>query len=612
MTVGGTVPSRQDRPFARLARDRRGTCGRHRLTAGWSERAKSHREAHLHLALLALTLQLRTAALAPPAMVPGMDGADSVRATRRARDAQASFERTRRASLPWESGSGGRCDVRLGRFCWWYDEYAPPLPPETERITDRRDELIALLDSLSRRLPGDGWLAGMRVHYRIDGRRPESADSAARDCRAEHWWCDALVGYAAHVRGDAARADSAFTSSVRAMPDSVRCTWTDIHTLMPGGTRGYYEDLPCEGRPRVERRYWMLARPRLAAPANEWRNEYYARRVQNWLAERSLTPQNLRWGDDAAELLLRYGWPTQWGRVHVSGASFGGEYGVVGHDPSPSFTFGPRAELLDTLVSAGDDGWDLRSRQGESRFAPRGVKRVVAVAMQLARFRRGDSTLIAAAFAATDDSLKRAQRWLAASSDDGITSTSTPDSSARGTAVLLVPTSPRLAGVEISDSVSGTLARSRMLFAPDSTRSRVALSDLLLFRREGDDGDSLAAVLPRAIPGDSASRERPIGLFWETYGLAHAGETVDVAVTVERIDRSWFRSAQQHLGLADEDTPIRVRWTDARPEASGVKGHAISLDLSNQPGGRYRITLTLTPSEEPPAAAWREVELLAP
>jgi hypothetical protein len=360
----------------------------------------------MHVAWLVVALQLRTAAMAvPPATRPGLDGVDSLREARRARNEQASFERARRAALPWENGSGGRCDVRLGRFCWWYDEYTPQLPPEPESIVRRRDELVALFDTLSQRIPGDDWLAGMRVHYRVDARRFDAADSAARDCHATGWWCRALTGYAAHARGDAARADSSFAAALTEMPNDLRCAWTDIRTLIPGDARGRYEEMVCEARRPVERRYWLLGRPRLSAAANEWRNEFYARRVQSWLAERSATPQALSWGRDADELLLRYGWPVSWGRAQLTSASFVPDYTVIGHDPSPSFAFGAREELLDSLATGADEGWDLRSRASESRYAPAGVRRVASVSAQLARFRRGDSTLLAAAYVASDDSI---------------------------------------------------------------------------------------------------------------------------------------------------------------------------------------------------------------
>ena len=566
------------------------------------------------LALLAIAFQLQTASLGGPVAMrrSAASEADSVRHARRARDAQVAFERTRRSNLPWEGGSGGRCEVRLGRFCWWYDEYAPSLPPESDVVTSRRAELLAELDSLAERHPGDDWLAAMRVHYRVDARHLEAADSVARGCRATRWWCDALLGYAAHVLGDAHRADSAFSAALSTMDDTTRCRWTDIHTLLPNDSRGRYEELSCADRAPIERRYWLLGRPRLAAPANEWRSEFFTRRVQSWIAERTRTPHNMSWGDDAEELVLRYGWPVVWGRVQQPYTTMTAEPSVIGHDPSPSFSFAPREELLDTLADGDDAGWDLRSRYGESRFAPRNVRRIAPLAVQVARFRRGDAVLLAAAYAAADDSLTAVTTRLAATIDDTLTIVGDPDSLRRGSYTLLLPRPPLLAGVEIADTSTGTLARSRILYRPDGGAARLSLSDLLLYRAGAEPAGALDSALARAIPGDTIFRDRPVGVFWETYGLAEGGESVDVAVTVERIDRSWFRSTRQALGLADEDTPLRIRWTDARPSAGGVAPHALSLDLANLPGGRYRLTLSLTPQGATAVTSSREVELREP
>src|SRR4051812_21488286 len=436
------------------------------------------------LAVLAMALQLQTASLgAPQPRRPAATGADSVRDARRARDAQAGFERARRVNLPWEGGSGDRCEVRLGRYCWWYDETAPTLPAENEAIGVRRAELLDQLDALGDLHPGDDWLVGMRVHYRVDAKHPDAADYVARGCRATRWWCDALRGYAAHVRGDAALADSAFTAALSEMDDSTRCEWSDIHMLLPNDSRERYEALPCAERASLERRYWMVGRPRLSAPANEWRNEFFTRRVQAWLAERSRTPHNMSWGKDAEELLIRYGWPVMWGRVQYGTAGFGApEPSVIGHDPSPSFVFAPREALLDSLAESGDDGWELKSHLGESRFAPANVRRIAPMSTQLARFRRGDSVLVVAAFAAADDSLTVPATRLAAVLDERTTVMSARESLRSGTASLMLPARPWLVGVEIADTTTGTLARSRALYRADSAAARLALSDLLLYR----------------------------------------------------------------------------------------------------------------------------------
>ena len=564
------------------------------------------------LAVLAMVFQLQ--ATAPgTAMASGSRDGESRDIVRRARDAQAWFERTRRSNLPWVGSSGDRCEVRIGRFCWWYDDQAPALPPEPRVVTTRRHALISELDSLAALAPADDWLAGVRIHYRIDAGRNADADSAASTCRATAWWCAAVQGFAAHLNGDARRADSSFATALSLMEESTRCQWTDIHTLLPSDTRERYESMPCTARASLASRYWLLSRPRLSEPANEWRNEFFARRVQGWIAARSMTPHNMSWAADQEELLLRYGWPESWGRVRPSGSlSTAGEPGIIGHDPSPSFVFAPREELLESLSMAGDAAWDLRSRLGESRYKPRDVRRIAALSVQLARFRRGDSVLVVAAYTSSDDSLVSPIARLAATIDDSVTVVGDAQRVRQGTSVVRLGEFPRVAGLEITDSVSGSLARSRVAYAPEPDAARSSLSDILFHRVGVEPASELDAALARAIPGDTVGRDRPLGMFWETYGLPALGDSVDVAVTVERIDRGWFRSTRQALGIAAADSPLRMRWSDTRGAGTAIAPHAVSLDLANLPAGRYRVTLSLTPTEGLAAVSSREFELRAP
>jgi hypothetical protein len=234
------------------------------------------------------------------------------------------------------------------------------------------------------------------------------------------------------------------------------------------------------------------------------------------------------------------------------------------------------------------------------------------VALQVARFRRGDSTLLAAAYIVSDDSLVKPVAQLAASLDDGRTFAAAPDSTRRGTSALMLPAPPRLVGVEVADSVSGTLARSRLLLDPsaDVDGSRFGLSGLLLYRGRADTTITLESALARAILGDTVGRAQPLGVFWETYDAPEGGGSVDVAVAVERIDRGFLRRARQRLGIEEDDAPLRMRWTDSRPAASGPTGRAISLDLGNLPPGRYRLTLSVTPPGGAAASSGREIELL--
>ena len=71
------------------------------------------------------------------------------------------------------------------------------------------------------------------------------------------------------------------------------------------------------------------------------------------------------------------------------------------------------------------------------------------------------------------------------------------------------------------------------------------------------------------------------------------------------MDHNWIRSTKQRLGLTPVDTPIRMKWSEARPSA----GRAVSLDLTNLDSGRYRVTLTLTKDDGTSVSSTREIEL---
>ena len=566
----------------------------------------------MHLLLVAMALQLRTVAyVAPSDPRPAADAlADSIRDARHARNAQASFERARRAYLPSEPGSGGYCDVHVGRYCWWAEETRPDLPPEAPSVIARRALLISLFDSLAAIHPGDDWLVGMGVHYRLETQDLAGADSVARACRGTRWWCAALIGYAAQMRGDNAAADSAFAAALTIMPEDQRCEWTDISTLLPGDARGRYEKLSCAGREAIDARYWLLGRPRLASAGNDWRSEFLARRVQAWLARRSLTPQGPRWGDDAEELLLRFGWPVRWSRVERPFATMTPEISVIGHDPWPSFDFGPRERLLDSLATAtsDDDGWDLHSRQSVTRYAPHLIERILPVNTQLARFRRGDSTLLVSAYFVGDDSIRAPDARLAAALSDGSAHATAPDSTMSGSAMLMLASEPLLAAVEITDSASRTLARSRALYGPRSSTD-AALSDILLYRGGGDPPESVDSALARAIPGERIERGQAVGVYWEAYWPDDPGDSTSVAVTVERIDHGVLRSTLQMLDITQDDSPLRMNWTDARAVIGARATYAVSLDLANLSPGRYRISISLAGSDGRPLTTSRELEL---
>jgi hypothetical protein len=175
--------------------------------------------------------------------------------------------------------------------------------------------------------------------------------------------------------------------------------------------------------------------------------------------------------------------------------------------------------------------------------------------------------------------------------------------------MLTVPDRPVLAGIEITDTLTHTLARARVLYAVGSAPTGLELSDLLLYRSGEMPPASLDSALVDAIPGDTVARTRPVGIYWETYG-ADSVASLEIAVTVERIDRSWLRGVRQRMRLAAPDSPLKLLWSDARPpQRGGYAPRAISLDLANLEPGRYRLTVAMSRGDEKPASSSRELEL---
>jgi hypothetical protein len=236
------------------------------------------------------------------------------------------------------------------------------------------------------------------------------------------------------------------------------------------------------------------------------------------------------------------------------------------------------------------------------------VERILPVNTQLARFRRGDSTLLVGAYFIGDDSIRAPDARLAAVLRDGSAHASAPDSTMSGGAMLMLAGEPLLAGVEITDSASSTLARSRMLYAPGAATS-AALSDILLYRGGGDPPESVDSALARAIPGERIERGQPVGVYWEAYRPDDAGDSTSVSITVERVDHGVIRSTFQRLGLKEEDSPIRMNWTDARATIGGTATYALSLDLANLSPGRYRISVSIAGNGGAPLTTTRELEL---
>ncbi|NUQ21551.1 MAG: hypothetical protein HOQ09_11395, partial [Gemmatimonadaceae bacterium] len=354
------------------------------------------------LAIGALVIAARLlVAQAPDSVVRPLSPADSIATQKAARRAQKEFEQRRFMLLPTVPGGGDRCDVRVGRWCYWQDG-EDSAPPEPKSIDALRAKFLARLGDLAARNPADGWIAGQRVRYLVEAKRTDDALAAAKECRAAASWCASLAALALSRGGDVGAADSAVTAALEAMSPEQRCSTLDIEPLLDGVFRERYHAASCAGRDSLRARWLWLARASYATPGNEIRVELFARDMLARLTSESSSPYDPVTGKDLREVVLRYGWATAWGKTLPGpGLTLGDRPRAVGFDGDRTFALAPTDGELEDPTTIGDAARVRDDPTARARFPVRGAKTLGGLTERVALFRRGDSTLAIAAFDAS-------------------------------------------------------------------------------------------------------------------------------------------------------------------------------------------------------------------
>jgi hypothetical protein len=542
---------------------------------------------------------------------------DSARLNRMARSEQNRFEYTRRHNLPWAwGGGGGTCDERIGRFCLTYgddDDDGWEAPPEPEDIARARGRLLERLDSAARAIPGDAWVSGQRVRYLVEARRFDEALAAARECRAAAWWCGALQGYAEHFSGRALAADSAFDASLGAMPQDVRKRWTDLSPILDGCAAGYYRRLRGEERARFEARFWRLADPFLTRPGNAIRSEHLARNLMDDLQDRAKSTENIPWGGDLRQILVRYGWPTGWERIRPP-TPLSDSPGMVSHYAGTDQKLLPSCELLTGREGVEKAVWDVddpRARAGYAiPLADSLARWIYPLDHQVAVFRRGDSAVVVAAYALPSDSFPAGASILAglaleAPEDDRPTITTRDSAGLEDAIAARFRSGPALLSLELVSEPARRVARAREgLSIPPRAADGLAVSDLLLLRSTDDLPDSLGAAIPQARGSDRVRPGEPVGVYWEVYGLSTESPDL-LTMSLRLLDRRQgvVRRLAERIGLLHTSDPIRMQWKEP-PAADGLAPRAIILEVPAElRPGTYTLELTVeAPGREPRVA----------
>ena len=557
--------------------------------------------------------------LAHPAMPGGCASSqpaptiDSTRVLRSAAAAQRAFETFRRNRLPTADAAHDRCDVRVGRYCYWRgDGGDDDEPPEAPSITQRRDDLIRTLDTASHLLPGDDWIAGQRVRYRIEAGRTEAALRAAgAQCRAAASWCDALAGYAAQASGQFAAADSVYSQAIAAMQPAERCHWFDISDLLVGALARRFEGLGCSAREAFVRRLFWMGAPLYSVSETDLLTEYLARVTRTRIAGHSAAVDGETWRDDTRAMVLRYGWSRWYTRsMRALGSELEPSY--TGHDAGQPYDFLPSAHAFDSVGHATEADWQLDDPRAQTGYAPSYARSIDGLPHQIARFRRGDSTLVVAAWDARRDTtlLGRSLDAALVLSDEGYQRAIARQqgAGAAGTISVSGVVDSGLVSLELLASKDHRAARVR-LGAPAREPGRVTVSDLLLHTPTGGGSNDFAAVSGSALGSAAITGIRGLGVYWETYGLRPEGEPVRFTLAVERASGGWLHRAAERLRLVDASSGVRIQWEEVPRQMNGMAARDLRIDLSPLRRGRYRMQLSVTAAGEPPVLAAREIEI---
>lgn len=472
-----------------------------------------------------------------------------------------------------------------------------------------RPAIIGILDEAAERVPGDDWIAGHRVGMRVkQGMLPEAV-AAAAECRATHWWCAALHGFALHESGLYPEAEEAFERALNSMPHDQLCAWRhDLVMVLSGDLATRFAGADCEERGEIETLVWWLADPLYLQPANDRRTEQFARMVGMRLHHELIFPRECL--DPHHAGLLRRDWPDWWWSNAAPPPAVLPEDGVPDHD---GFGFIPPAEVVRDPRSPETGVWGATRPRSlhEERYNPH-YGPFFTLDQQTGFLARGDSLLVAAAANTATSGLDGARTVTA-----GIVLSRAPDDepvmvvddTAPGTHrfILTVPDDAWLISVEALASDHGA-ARARFGHRLPERVGAFGLSDILLFDWDDDIGEQLDDVLPRMLGTTRLERDRKVGIYWEMYGVDR-DDDIEITLRVTPHESGFLRRLGESLRLVGRRAAVGVEWQD-QVGRTDIVSRTLQVDLGSLSRGTYTLEVQARDGAGATVVARRDIEIL--
>jgi hypothetical protein len=475
--------------------------------------------------------------------------------------------------------------------------------------------LLSQLDSAAARYPGDGWITGQQIRYRVEIGQLSEALAIARGCRAATWWCRALEGYVHHTKGEFAAADSTFDIALAAMSDERECEWRDVSLLLQGDARDTYGHRKCLERRALEDRLWWLSDPLYLVPGNERRTEHYSRLVVNEMMLESASPRTIPWRRDNRELLVRFGPTIGWERRSTGRTSMGSDGGVVGHHRRDSWHFVPTADYLTDLSTIRLGDWDLEPERPVERFGAGYAHEFVELTHNLYVFRDRDSAVVVTScISPASGEIEAVKSGIVITADEKSTPVTAPGCNC-GVMVARVPMRPALVSVEAISRTDSLAARSRYWLDIPAHLSRgaesdLSISDVMLLDASDEAPDRLELAIPLAMPSSAVTAGDEIGLYWEVYGLDPHSDSLQFSLSVDKIGKGFLRRAAEWAGLVRPSHDIiQMKWTEPVVNKDTVK-RGIVLRLTDEMDGSYVIRLTAMSATGEEVMAAKVIEIV--
>ncbi len=548
--------------------------------------------------------------LVPRSTADGVSPRDSASLRTEARAAQRTFERARVRHLPWTWGGGGwSCDEIVGRMCWRHDDseedYDWEPEPEAEQIRIARDTLLLRLDRIGERIPGDDWILGQRVWYRGEADRWGEALALAAGCRGGHQeWCAALEGVALHHLGRYGDSEAAFAAAEGAL-DERRTAEEALALLLDSEARDWLEenvsgtaDGHDTGSSPVDREalVWAMADPLWGEPGNDRLTAHHARRTLDLVRRGASNPYGLAWGDDIAELQIRYGWEAAWERDRSRDLSREVTARVIGRHAPRSRRYIPAGDVLRSPATADTAELAPFRTRPRSAYSPPYVRDVVPATGQVLAVRREETGSVV--WAVLDEGAPGSEvgRRGAFALDLSTLALRSADSLAPGVYGIEVPYGGHVLSVEewerVEEGGEPTVRRLRRGISTERVPPDVlAVSDLLVLS-SGPLPETLADAASRLLrqppaPGDT------VVIAWTVHGLGFDGADVAYSLTTGGDPGGILARLGRWLRLVDQAPSVLTEWSEASPADPGPVFRSVRLVLPDWEPGTHVLTLSL-------------------